>query len=90
MPADTLSMCDFFGAAFSIIATVTAAASLPTPIPEGIYTVLTMSLSVAVQVSRFSLFYYLIPSSIVITIMFCSWVTANLLIWPHFAISALF
>lgn len=67
-------MCDFFGAAFSIVATVVTVSALPPSLSEVIYVALVLVLSVSVQVARYSIWYYFLPCTTVISIMVCSWV----------------
>lgn len=75
LPHDTLSLCDFFGGVFCISVTILASSALPTFISEVICVATVLGLTVAVQVARFSLWFYLLPLCVLLTILFTSWVS---------------
>ncbi|CAH8644201.1 unnamed protein product [Heterobilharzia americana] len=54
LPVDTLSFCDFFGGIFSIWISILTAAALPMRYAQYAYILGALSLTVAVQVVRYS------------------------------------
>ncbi|TPP63382.1 Transmembrane protein 8A, partial [Fasciola gigantica] len=73
LPLDVLSFCDFFGGVLSVWVTVVAATACPLRYAQLAYVMFVLSLTVAVQVARYSTGLFLIPCLIGLIVLICSW-----------------
>nr|CAH8874386.1 unnamed protein product [Trichobilharzia regenti] len=74
LPVDTLSFCDFFGGIFSIWISILTAAALPMKYAHCAFILGALSLTVAVQVVRYSVGIFLVPLLLGSVILFSSWI----------------
>ncbi|VDP83796.1 unnamed protein product [Echinostoma caproni] len=73
LPLEVLSFCDFFGGVLSVWVTIVAATACPLRYAQLAYVMFVLSLTVAVQVARYSTGLFLIPCVIGIIMLIGSW-----------------
>ncbi|GAA56622.1 transmembrane protein 8A [Clonorchis sinensis] len=74
LPLDILSFCDFFGGVLSVLVTMIAACACPLRYAQLAYVISMLFLSIAVQVARYSVGLFLIPSAVGFIILAFSWI----------------
>ncbi|KER25615.1 hypothetical protein T265_14181, partial [Opisthorchis viverrini] len=74
LPLDILSFCDFFGGVLSVLVTMIAACACPLRYAQLAYVISMLFLSIAVQVARYSVGLFLIPSAVGLVILAFSWI----------------
>ncbi|TGZ67316.1 hypothetical protein CRM22_004863 [Opisthorchis felineus] len=74
LPLDILSFCDFFGGVLSVLVTMIAACACPLRYAQLAYVISMLFLSIAVQVARYSVGLFLIPSAVGFVILAFSWI----------------
>ncbi|KAF6779080.1 hypothetical protein AHF37_01486 [Paragonimus kellicotti] len=74
LPLDVLSFCDFFGGVLSVWVTVVAALACPLPYAQLAYVLFVLTLTVAVQVARYSTALFLVPCLCGLILLAYSWI----------------
>ncbi|KAF8569433.1 hypothetical protein P879_03228 [Paragonimus westermani] len=73
LPLDVLSFCDFFGGVLSVWVTVVAALACPLPYAQLAYVLFILTLTVVVQVARYSTALFLVPCFCGLILLVYSW-----------------
>ncbi|CAH8679886.1 unnamed protein product [Schistosoma rodhaini] len=74
LPVDTLSFCDFFGGIFSIWISTLTIAAIPMKYTQCAFIIGALSLTVAVQIVRYSIGIILVPLIVGLIIILYSWI----------------